>query len=274
MATSSQLRSWWAAYRCQPSKMVRVPFPGVGRTWSLLVAEEASPAWQMFIALMIKHRYYFIEIAGGTYHCRKIAGKNSWSLHSYGTAVDLNPKKNPYKKPLTHNYPQAFINDVLALKATDGTPLFRWGGTWRTPDAMHWEINCKPSAIPKYTGDEYEMQRGDEGRAVAEVQHILAQDWNYDNGDWTPRSGKSNYTGKSFAKGEDGDFGGHLETLVAKFQKSQGIPETGRIDGVTHSMIFGRRGGATVDATARKAAASAQGDATAAHSRLNKLHAI
>lgn len=154
MATSSQLRTWWADYRCTTGKMVRVGFPGSGKTWDLLVASAAAPAWRVFADLMVKHGYLFLETAGGTYNCRKIAGTNSWSLHSYGTALDLNPSKNPYKKPLTHNYPQAFINDVLAQKALDGTPLFRWGGSWTTPDAMHWEINCKPSQIPPYEGED------------------------------------------------------------------------------------------------------------------------
>jgi len=133
MATSTQLRSWWADYRCDTSKMVRVSFPGNGKTWDLLVAAEAAPAWRLFADLMRKHGYLFLETAGGTYNCRKIAGTNSWSLHSYGTAIDLNPSKNPFKKPLTHNYPQAFITDVLIQKALDGNPLFRWGGAWSTP---------------------------------------------------------------------------------------------------------------------------------------------
>lgn len=156
MATSSQLRSWWATYRCAPSKMVRVGFPGDGRTWELLVAAEAKPAWEHFSDIMSEHGYLFRESAGGTYNCRKIAGTDLYSLHSYGTALDLNPSKNPYGKPLRHNYPQAFITDVLALNATDGTPLFRWGGLWNTPDAMHWEVNCRPSAIPPYEGDNVE----------------------------------------------------------------------------------------------------------------------
>jgi hypothetical protein len=134
--------------------MVRVSFPGDGRTWSLLVAKEAAPAWELFADLMVKHNYLFLETAGGTYNCRKIAGTNVYSLHSYGTALDLNPSKNPNGKPLRHNYPLAFIKAVEAEKALDGTPLFRWGGRWTTPDAMHWEVNCKPSAIPPYEEDD------------------------------------------------------------------------------------------------------------------------
>lgn len=136
--------------------MVRVGFPGNGKVWDLLVAEQAAPAWERFSDLMTEHVYLFRELAGGTYNCRPIAGTSVYSLHSYGTAIDLNPSKNPNGKPLRHDYPQAFIADVLALDALDGTPLFRWGGVWATPDSMHWEINCPPSAIPPYQGDNVE----------------------------------------------------------------------------------------------------------------------
>jgi len=136
--------------------MKRVSFPGNGKVWNLLVAEEAVPAWEHFSDLMTKHAYLFRETAGGTYKCRLIAGTNVYSLHSYGIAIDLNPSKNPNGKPLRHDYPQAFINDVLGLDALDGTPLFRWGGAWVTPDSMHWEVNCPPSQVPPYQGDNVE----------------------------------------------------------------------------------------------------------------------
>lgn len=146
MATSTQLRSWWAAYRCKPDKMVKVAFPGNGRVWNLLVAAEAAPLWRRFTELMVQHNYLFLESTGGTYKCRKISGSSKYSIHSYGTALDLNPRKNPYKRPLTHNYPQAFIDAVLA-ETINGKQAFRWGGSWSKPDAMHWEINVAPSDI-------------------------------------------------------------------------------------------------------------------------------
>ncbi len=143
---SAELRAAWAEYKCAPGKMVKVPFPGEGRTWNLPVAAEAVPLWEQFADLMTLHGYLFLESAGGTYKCRKIAGTNVYSLHSYGTALDLNPSKNPFKNPLTYDYPEPFIIDVLALKS-NGKQAFRWGGTWLKPDAMHWEINVAPEDI-------------------------------------------------------------------------------------------------------------------------------
>ena len=125
---------------------MKLEFPGDGRTWNLPVAVGAVPLWEQFAQLMTDHDYLFHESAGGTYNCRRISGSIKYSLHSYGTAIDLNPRKNPYKRPLTHDYPQAFIDAVLDLKA-NGKQAFRWGGSWRKPDAMHWEINVAPSDI-------------------------------------------------------------------------------------------------------------------------------
>lgn len=146
MASSQQVRVWWAGWRCDPTRMVRVAFPGQGRVWNLLVADESAPVWEDFAAIMVKHNYLFLESAGGTYNCRKIAGSDKWSLHAYGVALDLNPRKNPFGSPLRHNYPQAFIDDVLAHRSS-GHQTFMWGGTWSTPDAMHWQLNVPPGDI-------------------------------------------------------------------------------------------------------------------------------
>jgi len=139
MASTAQKRNWYYRYRCAPENMVRVAFPGVGRSWSLLVADVTVPAWQWFAQLMTKHDYAFRESAGGTYNCRKIGGSNQWSLHAYGIALDLNPSANSYGQT-GHDFPQAFLDDVAA------TGLFRWGQVFQDP--MHWEIDVPPSQLP------------------------------------------------------------------------------------------------------------------------------
>lgn len=148
MATSDQLRSWWATYRCNTSKMTRVAFPGVDRSWDLLVATEARPAWLAFAAVMASEGYLFRESAGGTYNCRPIAGTTKYSLHSYGIAIDLNPSKNPYGKPLRTDLPQSFRERIGSIQA-NGKRCFEWGGSWTTPDAMHFELDVSPADIAK-----------------------------------------------------------------------------------------------------------------------------
>lgn len=130
--------------------MVRFPFPGDSREWNLLVADVSVPVWERFTDAMRRNNYLFLESAGGTYNCRKVNTPSgtltTWSLHSYGIALDLNPSQNPYRKPLTHNYPASFIADVEAIRV-NGKKAFQWGGRWSTPDAMHWQLDIAPGDI-------------------------------------------------------------------------------------------------------------------------------
>lgn len=144
------MRAAWAEWRCDTSVMVRVGFGGVDRTWNLIVADDAAPAWQAFARVMAQHRYLFRESAGGTYNCRPINGVpgNPYSLHSYGLAIDLNPSKNPQGTHIT-DMPPGFISDVKALRCVNGRPCFQWGGDWAggTADPMHWQVGATPSDI-------------------------------------------------------------------------------------------------------------------------------
>lgn len=146
MATTSQLRQWWAPWECNTSRYTRVEFPGVGRVWSLWVADRSAPAWREFAEVMADTGYLFRESAGGTYNCRNISGSSKRSLHAYAIAIDLNPSKNPYGAPLRHDYPAAFISGIDSIRV-GGARAFTWGGRWSTPDAMHWQLDVPPSAF-------------------------------------------------------------------------------------------------------------------------------
>ncbi len=143
---SSQLRSWWANYRCRPGLMPSYPFPTPSSWVYLEVAREAVPVWAAVSQIMDSEPYYFRESAGGTYNCREIGNTGRWSLHSYGIAIDINPSQNPQREPLTHNYPGNFIERMEGIRA-NGKQAVAWGGRWTTvrPDAMHWQINVSPA---------------------------------------------------------------------------------------------------------------------------------
>lgn len=148
MASSAQLRQWWASYRCDMSAYVRVGFPGDGRTWNLYVAAPSADLWRRFAEVMTTHNYLFRETAGGTYNCRHVNHDPAkpYSLHAYAIALDLNPSKNRYGTTTT-DMPKAFRNDLKAIRTTRGTQAFTWGGDWRDdpPDPMHWQLNVSPS---------------------------------------------------------------------------------------------------------------------------------
>ena len=76
------------------------------------------------------------------FNCRKVAGGTTWSEHSYGRAVDVNPVQNPYVAGSTVAPPAgASYVDRSPLRKGMVTPGVRsafasigwaWGGSWTT----------------------------------------------------------------------------------------------------------------------------------------------
>lgn len=68
-----------------------------------------------------------------SYNCRNISGTNKKSAHSYGLALDINPKQNPHNKSstCTTDFPPEFVS----LFTSRG---WGWGCNWSSSkDAMH-----------------------------------------------------------------------------------------------------------------------------------------
>lgn len=67
--------------------------------------------------------------------CRKIAGSNKPSNHSWATAIDVNSLENPQRRPRTTNLPKRVV-DIWKAHG------YRWGGDYvtSTPDPMHFEF--------------------------------------------------------------------------------------------------------------------------------------
>ncbi len=86
------------------------------------------------------------------FNCRPITGGGGWSLHSYGVAIDLNPRENPYVSGGTVLPPEGRDHldrmsqapgmiqsgdPVVTLFAAHG---FDWGGYWTDPvDYQHFQ---------------------------------------------------------------------------------------------------------------------------------------
>jgi hypothetical protein len=90
------------------------------------------------------------------FNCRKVAGSSSWSMHSYGTAVDVNPMQNPYVANGSYDPPgsEQWSNrsDVVPGMAVEGSSLvgafdyvgWKWGGRWTSKqDYQHFSVNGK-----------------------------------------------------------------------------------------------------------------------------------
>ena len=82
----------------------------------------------------------------GAYNCRKITDGKGYSLHAYGIAVDINWNTNPYGTTKT-DMPRGMVDEIEAIRTTAGPPVWEWGGDWRTPDTMHYEIAASPAEL-------------------------------------------------------------------------------------------------------------------------------
>lgn len=82
----------------------------------------------------------------GAYNCRKITDGKGYSLHAYGIAVDINWNTNPYGTTKT-DMPSGMVDEIEAIRTTAGLPVWEWGGDWRTPDTMHYEIAASPAEL-------------------------------------------------------------------------------------------------------------------------------
>lgn len=91
-----------------------------------------------------------------SYNGRRIRGGDSWSMHAYGLAVDINPVENPYitKSGVTPALGADFVDRAKeAPGMIDETSVvvrafaaigWRWGGDWKTvKDYMHFSSNGK-----------------------------------------------------------------------------------------------------------------------------------
>lgn len=85
------------------------------------------------------------------FNCRKVAGKDAWSRHSYGTAIDVNPLVNPFVRADGVVQPPEGAAYVDRTKRAMGLILaddavvrafrkigWKWGGAWtKARDFQH-----------------------------------------------------------------------------------------------------------------------------------------
>lgn len=73
---------------------------------------------------------------GGCFNFRLIRGGSELSMHSWGTAVDINPDRGRLGNAEDAvSYP-GFIIDAFTAQG------FAWGGIWTRPDAQHFQLEA------------------------------------------------------------------------------------------------------------------------------------
>jgi len=76
-----------------------------------------------------------IKTWDGCFNIRKKRGATSSSLHSWGIAIDINAAWNGFGKHPT-------MSPELVKCFTDAG--LDWGGTWKKPDGMHFQLSKLP----------------------------------------------------------------------------------------------------------------------------------
>ena len=135
--------------------LVSVPFCGARVRFNAQngAAKALENVGRELAALLAKHpqlRQYVFPL-GGTFAWRPIAGTNRLSPHSWGIAIDLNPrhgaywrdrkKTGPEVEAMRNSYPQ----EIVELFEKHG---FIWGGKWSHFDLMHFEY--RPEMVKKW----------------------------------------------------------------------------------------------------------------------------
>lgn len=92
-----------------------------------------APLEQAFRLLIARGLHHEIKTYDGCFNVRRKRGLTSWSLHSWGVAIDLNAAWNGLGKT-----PQ-FSGDFARAWEESG---FDWGGRWQMPrtDGMHFQL--------------------------------------------------------------------------------------------------------------------------------------
>ncbi len=164
----------------------------------------------------------------GGYNCRRIAGTEEPSNHSWGLAIDLNTDDNP-----RHAKPDHTIPDAVAQ--TWKRYGFAWGGDYHSnvKDWMHFEFmgtraqaaECTRAALRDLSASTppprpEHLHRGSVGRAVIALQEKL----NLNVPDLAPLD-------------PDGDFGPGTEAAVREFQRRSTLTEDGVVGPNTWSAL-------------------------------------
>lgn len=166
---TGDLREHWDDWKCADGRMVTADF-GPDR---IRVAPATAEAWQALARVMTHHDYRIRTADTDSYNCRAITGGSGPSLHSFGIALDVNWKTNPFlstpdgrevrfsrrrsqdaraedvmKGEADTDMTAAMIRDVRAIATVEGHPVFTWGGDWNSiKDAMHFQIDLTPDEM-------------------------------------------------------------------------------------------------------------------------------
>ncbi len=162
---TSNLRKMWADWLCHKGSGKFADAEFFGRTIGgvPVVAVDAFRGLEQ----ALKSSGYDPK-SSWAYNCRNIAGTNSYSLHSFGIAIDIDPKVNPYSSgdPYSGKIKAKHVTAVLDIKNKRGQSVWSWGGNWRKRDRMHFQLDQHAKNVDV----DWSTVRGGEGMTTSSVQ--------------------------------------------------------------------------------------------------------
>lgn len=141
MLSQTQKRAAWAP-RCHPAGLRRY---ALGRA-NVLIRPELFAGLVLLSRALQRHDRGARAHDTWSYACRPIAGTTSWSMHSYGIALDVRATAYPLGVRVTDAALLAAVAEIEAITTPDGWRVWEWGGRWRRPDGMHFEAACPPAS--------------------------------------------------------------------------------------------------------------------------------
>jgi hypothetical protein len=131
-------RGWGSGWpNCQGGNQVTVNVTGGAR---LPVHRDVAELVRTLCEATVARGYQIRQADSGGFNCRSIRNSNRPSNHSWGLAVDLNWKTNPHQRTLVTDMPD-WMPEMWQQCG------FRWGGTYKKPDTMHYEYMGTPQQV-------------------------------------------------------------------------------------------------------------------------------
>ena len=145
MRSTAELRILWAPACTAPFARLNLYGEGVVTVDVLIV-----DAVKALNAVLIDWDYRTRRADTGAYNCRQITGGTNYSLHAYGTAIDLNWQTNPYGHHLVTDMAIGMIEAIEGIRTAGGVQVWRWGGRYsNNKDAMHFEVVASPAELAR-----------------------------------------------------------------------------------------------------------------------------
>ena len=91
------------------------------------------PIQKAFMNILTRGFVDELKTWDGCFNIRQQRGGSSWSLHSWGIAVDVNAQWNSLGSVPT-------LSEGFIKCFTDAG--FDWGGKWKRPDGMHFQLSA------------------------------------------------------------------------------------------------------------------------------------